>query len=92
MRPLLSPGRQTGLRQSGTDLSGDNIERVHLLSAKCPLVFRKSPIKPYGVHPYLLIDKGLSAKISRPVYYQLADYIGEEEAGYGRTGYGLPFR
>jgi hypothetical protein len=69
----------------------DNIERVHLLSAKCPLVFRKSPIKPYGVHPYLLIDKGLSAKISRPVYYQLADYIGEEEAGIWSDGVWFAF-
>ena len=70
----------------------DNIERVHLLSAKYPLVFRKSPIKPYGLHPYLLIDNGLSAKISRPVYYQLADTIlEEEEAGIWSDGVWFAF-
>ena len=62
MQPLLSQDRQGSGKAAKIYLS-DNIERVHLLSAKCPLVFRKSPIKLWFA-PYLLIDKGLSAKIA----------------------------
>jgi hypothetical protein len=75
---VITKAERQGTGKAAKIYLSDNIERVHLLSPETPLVFRKSPIKPYSLQPYLLIDKGLSAKISRPVYYQMADYIGEE--------------
>ena len=56
----------------------DNIERVHLLSSAHPLIFRKSPLAPFVLQPYMQLEKGLLAKLSRPVYYQLASYIAEQ--------------
>ena len=89
---IITKADRKGLGKAAKIYLTDNIERVHLLSAKYPLVFRKSPIKPYSLCPYLLIDKGLLAKISRPVYYQLADTILEEEgAGLWSDGVWFTF-
>ena len=55
----------------------DNVARVHLLSGANPLIFCKSPLNPLVMQPYIQLEKGLLAKLSRPVYYQLASYIAE---------------
>jgi hypothetical protein len=57
----------------------DNVERVHLLSSTHPLIFRGSPLAPFVLQPYIQLEKGLLAKLSRPVYYQLASYVAEED-------------
>ena len=57
----------------------DNVKRVHLLSSAHPLIFRKSPLAPFVMQPYIQLEKGLLAKLSRPVYYQLASYIMRED-------------
>ena len=41
-----------------------------------------------GGTPYLHVRRGLNARLSRPVYYQLADLAVVEETGAGR-GYGV---
>lgn len=51
----------------------DNLQRDHLLCSKTPLFIE--PAKEEGANdrrPYLHLAKGLCAKLSRPVYYQLA--------------------
>ena len=65
----------------------DNIERSYLLSEAYPLVFRPCPIAPHPLQPYLELPKGVSAKLSRPVYYQLATHIAEGDgAGLWSAG------
>ena len=70
----------------------DNIENSYLLSSAHPLVFRPSPITPHLLQPYLELPKGLSAKLSRPVYYQLATHIAEGDGkGLWSAGTYFPF-
>ena len=50
----------------------DNLETEHLLCAKTPLVMQKSPLDG-EVKPYVMLDKGLSARLLRSVFYELAE-------------------
>jgi len=64
----------------------DNIGQEHILSEDTPLIFRKAPIPPYALQPYIQLHKGLFAKLSRPVYYQLASLATEHsDSGKGDT-------
>ena len=59
----------------------DNLETEHLLSAKTPLVMETSS-QDGEVKPYLKLDKGLSARLLRPVFYELAEIaLAQDETG-----------
>ena len=57
----------------------DNIERKYIAAAKHPIFFKKN--NKQQETPYLTLDKGLIAKISRPVYYQLMDMVVQNSHG-----------
>src|SRR5210317_963991 len=60
-----------------------NIDEMVLLDIKHPLQLRAGVESP-DLRPYIEVRDGLLAKLSRPVYYQLADYA---EVGLdGRLG------
>jgi uncharacterized protein len=60
-----------------------NIDETILLDIKRPLQLLTSAQSP-GLCPYIEVRDGLLAKLSRPVYYQLADYA--EVGPGGRLG------
>ena len=57
----------------------DNIERKYIAGAKHSIFFKKNN-KQQEI-PYVTLDKGLIAKISRPVYYQLMDMVIQNSEG-----------
>ena len=57
----------------------DNIERKYIAGAKHSIFFKKN--NKQQELPYLTLDKGLIAKISRPVYYQLMDMVVQNSNG-----------
>ena len=57
----------------------DNIERKYIAGAKHSIFFKKN--KKQQEIPYLTLNKGLIAKISRPVYYQLMDMVIQNSDG-----------
>ena len=60
-----------------------NIDETILLDIKHPLLLRAAAQSP-DLRPYIEVRDGLLAKLSRPVYYQLADYA--EVGPGGRLG------
>ena len=60
-----------------------NIDETVLLDIKHPLQLRAAAQSP-DLRPYIEVRDGLLAKLSRPVYYQLADYA--EVGPDGRLG------
>ena len=60
-----------------------NIDETVLLDTQHPLQLRASPQSP-DLCPYIEVRDGLLAKLSRPVYYQLANYA--EVGPSGRLG------
>ena len=60
-----------------------NIDEMVLLDIKHPLQLRAGVESP-DLRPYIEVRDGLLAKLSRPVYYQLADYA--EVGPDGRLG------
>jgi len=69
----------------------DNLDRDHLLGPDRPLVFRPHPNTQSdansGDHsgagdtrPYLQLDGGLLARLSRPAWYELAEMADDENA------------
>ncbi|MDA8536325.1 DUF1285 domain-containing protein [Alphaproteobacteria bacterium] len=60
-----------------------NIDEMVLLDIKHPLQLRAAKQSP-DLRPYIEVRDGLLAKLSRPVYYQLADYA--EVGTDGRLG------
>ena len=60
-----------------------NIDETVLLDPKHPLQLRAAAQSP-DLRPYIEVRDGLLAKLSRPVYYQLADYA--EVGPDGRLG------
>ena len=57
----------------------DNVERNFILCPDHPIFFRKD--KKQRQTPYLRLNDGLTAKISRPVYYQLMDMVTQNSKG-----------
>ncbi len=51
----------------------DNVERSFVLGVEHSIFFKKN--KKQQQTPYLYLKNGLTAKISRPVYYQLMDMV-----------------
>ena len=51
----------------------DNVERSFVLGVEHSIFFKKN--KKQQQTPYLCLNNGLTAKISRPVYYQLMDMV-----------------
>jgi len=76
---IVSANRTGAGRAAQVDLQ-DNIGRVHRLSPQRPLVFRARR-DGRALQPYLLLGQGLTAKLSRPVYYQLAEWALEADTG-----------
>ena len=62
----------------------DNLDRAHVVSADRPLVFRAGP-EATDTRPYLRLDGGLLARLSRPSWYELAGLADDVDAA-GRTG------
>ena len=59
----------------------DNLQAEHLLCAKTPLMMQKSPLDG-EVKPYLMLEKGLSARLLRSVFYELAEIaLAQDERG-----------
>lgn len=52
----------------------DNLDRAHLVDADHPILFRGAPDAPDArdARPYLRLDGGLLARLSRPAWYELA--------------------
>ena len=61
----------------------DNLGRTHLISKEVPLVMKTG----FGgdERPYIMLEKGLSALVSRPVFYELVEMsvTGPKGAGQG---------
>jgi hypothetical protein len=75
---------KTGVRSQQNQIwFQTNIDETVLLDTQHPLQLRAAAQSP-DLRPYIEVRDGLLAKLSRPVYYQLADYA---EAGPdGRLG------
>ena len=59
----------------------DNLDTETLLSADTPLSMRPSP-QDGEIKPYLLLSKGLRARLLRPVFYELAEIaLAQDETG-----------
>ena len=61
----------------------DNIGRTHLIGKEVPLVMKTGSAG--DERPYIMLEKGLSALVSRPVFYELAEMsvAGPKGAGQG---------
>ena len=76
----------TSLRLEGTGREAklyvmDNLEAEHLVSEKTPLALCASP-QDGEVKPYILLEKNLTARLLRPVFYELADIaLSQDESG-----------
>ena len=57
----------------------DNVERNFIAGPEHPIFFKKD--KKQRQTPYLGLNNGLIAKISRPVYYQLMDMVTQNTKG-----------
>ena len=57
----------------------DNVERNFMAGPNHPIFFKKD--KQQRQTPYLLLNDGLTAKISRPVYYQLMGMVTKNRKG-----------
>ena len=57
----------------------DNVERNFILGSDHPIFFSKD--KKERKTPYLRLNDGLTAKISRPVYYQLMGMVTQNSKG-----------
>ena len=57
-----------------------NLDETIALDAAHPLLMRPADDKR-SLRPYVEVRNGLLAKLSRPVYYQLADYAGKGPGG-----------
>ena len=62
----------------------DNLGRAHLLGLDRPLLLR-STADDTDSRPYLQLDGGLLARLSRPVWYELAG-LADDEDDAGRPG------
>ena len=62
----------------------DNLDRAHVLGPDTPLIFRSAPDEADS-RPYLRLDGGLLARLSRPVWYELAE-LADDEDDTGRPG------
>lgn len=75
---------KTGVRPQQNEICFySNIDETVLLDIEHPLKLRAAKQSP-GLSPYIEVRDGLLAKLSRPVYYQLADYA--EVGPDGRLG------
>ena len=61
----------------------DNLGRTHLISKEVPLVMKTG--SGGDERPYIMLEKGLSALVSRPVFYELVEMsvTGPKGAGQG---------
>ena len=57
----------------------DNVDRHFILGSEYPIFFKKD--EKQGQTPYLRLNDGLTAKITRPVYYQLMDMVTHNSKG-----------
>ena len=57
----------------------DNVDRDFILGSGHPIFFEKD--EKQGQTPYLRLNDGLTAKITRPVYYQLMDMVTHSSKG-----------
>ena len=65
---------KTGVRSQQNEICFQtNIDETVLLDIRHPLQLRATAQSP-DFRPYIEVRDGLLAKLSRPVYYQLADY------------------
>ena len=55
------------------------------------ITFREGTAEAEGLVPYLHVRRGLEARLTRPVYYQLAELAGGEPAGVTSDGAFFPF-
>jgi hypothetical protein len=75
---------KTGVRPQQNEICfHSNIDQTVLLDIEHPLQLRAAKQSP-DLRPYIEVRDGLLAKLSRPVYYQLADYA--EVGPDGRLG------
>jgi hypothetical protein len=75
---------KTGARSQQNEICFQtNIDETVLLDKEHPLQLCVAAQSPY-LRPYIEVRDGLLAKLSRPVYYQLADYA--EVGPDGRLG------
>ena len=58
----------------------DNIERKFMVGSSHSIFFKKNINKEQI--PYLYLNEGLTAKISRPVYYELMSMVTQNVNGY----------
>ncbi len=61
-----------GPDEKGQFVMTDNIGRAHFLGPDKPLIMLAGPNG--DMRPYVMIEKGLSALVSRPVFYQLVEH------------------
>ncbi|MDC0564235.1 DUF1285 domain-containing protein [Alphaproteobacteria bacterium] len=61
----------------------DNLGRTHMISREVPLVMKTGSAG--DERPYIMLEKGLSALVSRPVFYELVEMsvAGPKGAGQG---------
>jgi hypothetical protein len=57
----------------------DNVDRDFILGSYHPVFFKKD--EKQRQTPYLRLNDGLTAKITRPVYYQLMDMVTHNSKG-----------
>jgi hypothetical protein len=57
----------------------DNVDRDFILGSYHPVFFKKN--EKQRQTPYLRLNDGLTAKITRPVYYQLMDMVTHNSKG-----------
>jgi hypothetical protein len=57
----------------------DNVDRDFILGSGNSIFFKKD--EKQGQTPYLRLNDGLTAKITRPVYYQLMDMVTHNSKG-----------
>ena len=57
----------------------DNVDRDFILGSGHPIFFKKD--EKQRQTPYLRLNDGLTAKITRPVYYQLMDMVTHNSKG-----------
>jgi uncharacterized protein len=63
-----------------------NVDDVIVADAEHPISVRSDE---QGTRPYVHVRRGLDARISRPVYYRLAELIGHPPAGGGVADEGI---
>ena len=68
-----------------------NVGDEVIVDADHPLIFRASSEGEQGGVPYVIVRYGLEAKLSRPVYYQLAEFAVGEPASVLSAGEDFPF-